>query len=462
MSFPKDDNDLDSALAEAFASPPADFDAWQRQHPEAVAYLRPERFAALAKKRRIMNRIVSLAAAVALAACAYFGTSYFGRKMDCGTVLAEARTQVENAKAMTWKDTGFIDFMNENGKTLWVETQVSRYAFHAPGMYRRDDYRVGQITFTCITDNVGLRQLQVNHRTKEATLRELTMPEDDPRGPFLAISENRQGNLQWLGRKEIGGREVNVFRSTEQHNPLKFRGESPKTGWTTDYWVDVKSKRLVRRQWPGTDIYDPGKDPLRNNPTGEKKGMIMMGICFVADEMEYDVKTADSLFSLDPPKGYALKVERRPQVTEKDMIEHLGVIAEYYRKSFPDRYDEAAAYHDKAVRGRAVPIWSPPGEELESFERKHEQDRTPAENKIVKARHRYIWSGLNLGPFRHFIRDHAVEGTWQYVGKGVKLGDKDRIVCWYKLKGANTYRAVYGDLSVKDVTPDALPLSVQP
>jgi hypothetical protein len=66
-----------------------------------------------------------------------------------------------------------------------------------------------------------------------------------------------------------------------------------------------------------------------------------------------------------------------------------------------------------------------------------------------------------------FIRDPntTVENSFRYLGKGVKLGDKDRIVCWYKLKGAkspSTYRVVYGDLSVKDVAPKDLPLPVQP
>ena len=64
-----------------------------------------------------------------------------------------------------------------------------------------------------------------------------------------------------------------------------------------------------------------------------------------------------------------------------------------------------------------------------------------------------------------FIENHAVEKSFRYLGKGVKLGDKDRIVCWYKLKNTkvpNTYRVVYGDLSVKDVAPEDLPLPVEP
>jgi len=59
--------------------------------------------------------------------------------------------------------------------------------------------------------------------------------------------------------------------------------------------------------------------------------------------------------------------------------------------------------------------------------------------------------------------DSTVKGSFHYLGKGVKLGDKGRIVCWYKLKGANakTRRVVYGDLSVKDVASEDLPLPAE-
>jgi hypothetical protein len=48
------------------------------------------------------------------------------------------------------------------------------------------------------------------------------------------------------------------------------------------------------------------------------------------------------------------------------------------------------------------------------------------------------------------------------VYKSVKLGDKDHIVCWYKLKGAKSYRVIYGDLTIKDLPPEYLPLPVEP
>ncbi len=45
----------------------------------------------------------------------------------------------------------------------------------------------------------------------------------------------------------------------------------------------------------------------------------------------------------------------------------------------------------------------------------------------------------------------------QYAGNGVKLGEADKAIFWYRPEGAETYRVIYGDLSVKDVAAENLP-----
>ncbi len=54
---------------------------------------------------------------------------------------------------------------------------------------------------------------------------------------------------------------------------------------------------------------------------------------------------------------------------------------------------------------------------------------------------RYSWRFGTAGnaPILVFFSwdpDSIVKDSFRYLGKGVKLGDKDRIVCWYKLKDA--------------------------
>ena len=95
-------------------------------------------------------------------------------------------------------------------------------------------------------------------------------------------------------------------------------------------------------------------------------------------------------------------------------------------------------------------------------EAREELDASGEEDLLL--RHRSDSDLVHHYPIYRFIA-HTARDTWHYAGKGVKLGNKDAIVCWYKLKGAknpNTYRVVYGDLSVKDVAAEDLPLPVGP
>jgi hypothetical protein len=43
------------------------------------------------------------------------------------------------------------------------------------------------------------------------------------------------------------------------------------------------------------------------------------------------------------------------------------------------------------------------------------------------------------------------------IAEDVKFGDSDAPIFWYRPEGAETYRVIYGDLSVKDVEPENLP-----
>ena len=49
------------------------------------------------------------------------------------------------------------------------------------------------------------------------------------------------------------------------------------------------------------------------------------------------------------------------------------------------------------------------------------------------------------------------QGPWHYAGAGVKLGDADKAIFRYQPKDSETWRVIYGDLSVKDVATEDLP-----
>jgi hypothetical protein len=92
-------------------------------------------------------------------------------------------------------------------------------------------------------------------------------------------------------------------------------------------------------------------------------------------------------------------------------------------------------------------------------------ERPPEGQKLVETADYYDKIQLRGRPLREFLLESADWDSFRYLGKGTKLGDKQAIVCWYKLKDAkapNTYRVIYGDLSVKDVAAGDLPLPVEP
>ena len=362
--------------------------------------------------------------------------------------------QIEKAKTIAWKEIRYSYYgtsdhgrlicygPSTDGNATWHKSE-RECAYKAPGIYREVTLdEKGQVDQVRITDEAHKKELYLYPRKKKADLAEVAIQTHDPRGPFVDSSEDmKSGNLQWAGKRKTATGEVNVFRSVS---------DSDGRNWSFDLWIDQKTKQLVREQIPGADIYDPENDTAHNNPIGENwpNGS---PVCIIVHDIVFDANLDESLFRLEPPEGYTVHVERRNYVTEQEMIDWIGILAGVNDETFPGRTYPDKLSLDEPSRERQEEIWQKP-----------EKERTAAEQKYVEALNHYVRANLNQMPIYHFITDNAVEKSFRYFGKGVKLGDKAAIVCWYKLKGAKTYRVVYGDLSVKDVAPEDLPLRVEP
>jgi hypothetical protein len=349
--------------------------------------------------------------------------------------------QIEKAKTITWKLTFYNHVTSKDGQRTWVESETREMAYKAPGLYREILHPTihGGTERVCITDAVSLRDLSMVPGEKRATLRDLAVSTFSARGPFTWImAEMDKPDLQWVGKRMSPTGEVNIFRRA-------FKSEADHQNCSYDFWIDAKTKQLVAVQIPGADIYDPETDPARRHPV-EKDWSTMAPACSIQYDINFDAELDESLFSLVPPAGYTLKTERRAQVTEKEMVDYLGIMADYNNGTFPDQ------------------PYSIDSKRLNEIYDKAKEDRTPAEQGLLDVVDHCKLASLNMMPTGHFIEDHTVKGSFRYLGKGVRLGDKDRIVCWYKLKGADagTCRVVYGDLSIKDMAPEDLPLPVEP
>ncbi len=397
------------------------------------------------RRRRTMIRTLKIAAAAVIFMGVCLGLPHLGRHDNQNVAFAQMAEQIGKAKAVTWKITFYTRVTSEDGKRTWIETEVRDCAYKAPGRYR-DVFldKHGQTRYWTITDGANEKEVTVNPREKKATIREMATLHG-ARGPFAWVMEEMKNhNLQWAGTKQTPGGEVNVFRAA-------FRDEANNRDWSYDFWIHAETKQLVALQVPGSDIFDPENDPAAKNMPDEnrtgKEVLFYEPICFMDHDIRFDAELNDSLFSLEPPAGYVVEVEGRPQVTEAEMVAWLGLLAEYYEGTFPDH---------------AIPPFDVSSDRLNAIHDKAREERTPVEQRLLDTTHRYMMANVNEMPVAYFLRERAVKDSFRYLGKGVRLGDQDRIVCWYRLKDADTYRVVYGDLSVKDAVPEDLPLPVEP
>ena len=140
--------------------------------------------------------------------------------------------------------------------------------------------------------------------------------------------------------------------------------------------------------------------------------------------------------SMDVPPGYTLD-EVSPDgdlnATEQDLAESLRIWAEIILDgTFPDAIGTENFMKQVAVLGHKIPTLDIPDSEKEQL-------------------------GFKFGKGMIFLQKFEFGGKWHYAGKGVKLGDADKVILWYQPEGSKTYRVIYGDLKAADVAPENLP-----
>jgi len=163
---------------------------------------------------------------------------------------------------------------------------------------------------------------------------------------------------------------------------------------------------------------------------------LRLGQLFVIlKNFKFDVPIEDSLVSMDVPEGYTLekKVIDFAEATEQDFIESLRIWADVLMDG---KFPEAIGTENYM---KQIPLV---GEKLAKL--------NLSDDEAAKL-------GMTLPRGMFFFQLLETEGKFHYAGKGVKLGDADKAIFWYLPEGSETYRVIYGDLSVKDVAPENLP-----
>ncbi len=161
----------------------------------------------------------------------------------------------------------------------------------------------------------------------------------------------------------------------------------------------------------------------------------------ISKNLRFDEPMDEALFSMEAPPDYKLQQTTELDLnsgTEADFVEGLRVMAELFNDGlFPD----GVALEDFM---KQVPTIRAKGEKL---------GLSPEEDAALSHK---------IQQYVVFLRAFKGEGKWYYRGKGVRLGEAQTPIFWYRPIASDTYRVIYGNLHVEDVAPENLPEPLDP
>jgi hypothetical protein len=428
---------LDAKLRAGLGSPAApNFSDWQARHAEALAYLNPVVTAMCEKRRATLLRIAS-AAVAAMLLVAVLSWLFVPQQES----YAQAARTIDEARTVTWTMTSYHRVFSRDRTYSWINTERCEFEFMYPGFCRMTTYDDnGQVAWVNIVDNLTGKRLTLNMKEKKVDSHggpHLVGGPPEAKGPFDAISETLKTEpLELIGQRQWNGRTVNVVR-VHIHNPDQINERFKDR--RLDYWFDADTKQLVGTS--DIDIFDPAAMPDRNNAPGKDRGRRMF-LGSVKDNIVFNSPLDPSRFSLEPPPGFEVIPPPPTQpVSEDDLIAWLRATARVNNDMFTD---EAPTLRAESVRA--------------AFNRKA-SDR---ERELVELYNVYRAKRNVLGatPLDDFREEQTSPGSFRYAGRGVKLGDGSRIVCWFQPKNGAQFRAVYGNLAIREISPKELPLPI--
>lgn len=255
-----------------------------------------------------------------------------------------------------------------------------------------------------IIDLEAWRLLSLTISKKEAAYVDLkglpSMPNymDTLRNIINELQERPGFEVEELGEQEIEGQKV-----------VGFLARHPKAEITI--WADPETALPVRIE----------------QVSGQMK--------IICKNVKFDVPMDESLFSMDVPDGYKLQQVELDLMgsTEEDFVEGLRIRAEVFGGG---QFPESVALEDFL---KEAPLME---EKIDALGLSDDEETE---------------LGMKISRYLLFIRFFKGQGEWHYAGNGVKLGDAETAIFWYQPEGAETYRVIYGDLSVKDISAENLP-----
>jgi outer membrane lipoprotein-sorting protein len=398
----------------------------------------PDKIERIRKMKRIAKIAVAATAVVGMGIIVSWVVIGGG---STSLALAEVAKALDSLRSATYEET--VEVKNPiDGKR---NTFRSKSMFLAPSRQRSEismpmgpGGKMGNSIM--IMDLQAMKALSLLPEQKQAVkadLSKIKRSRSDPSNMFEMVRQLvREGNgggggkAESLGKKEIDGRMAVGFRTRSNMADMTI-------------WADPETARPIR-----IELYMPSYDSHG----------VMSNFC-------YDVALDPTLFSLEPPAGYTVISNMQAAMpVEQDLIDVLRLIAKHNNGVFPSvigmskEYMEALQAESKEEADKLLEM--PEAQELmKKLKAKYGKDQSGYMKEWMQEWMKMSGSLVQKhtlkaqqGPMFYMML--KPENDSHYAGKGVKLGTPDRPIFWYKPTGAEKYRVIYADLSIKELAAD--------
>jgi hypothetical protein len=279
-------------------------------------------------------------------------------------------------------------------------------------------------------DRKGLTLLPT---TRKAWLR--TMADDlaqQPKNMIVLIREVRESSAERLGTEQVDGKDT-----------TKYRCEHPSGHYLL--WVDAKTNLPVKVV------------------VSESRDDAAPAVIVTMTNFQWNVPLDESLFTLDIPAGYELEKEQigESALDPKNFIIVLKAYARLNGGVFPDEFN--ALTPGSMIKFLDDPTL-PDEARMANYRRKlaEAMERPELANLTDEEWGKHGSEiGRTFAQGAVFLQAISLTSDWHYTGKGVKLGEADKIVAWWAPKEADDQprmaTVLYGDLHTETKPVESLP-----
>jgi hypothetical protein len=349
------------------------------------------------------SNITKLAAAVVIIIAVLIGIHFWGGSIDGASVAwADVMEQISSFRPYACTHT-----VHDEG------APIRSYRLMRLSLTQRREIRSNGTIL--VFDLAVPKSLTLVPEKKYAIERTYDMsPASDPDIFRMANSMQKmssgEGSVQEIGIRDIDGHVAKGFRSKSEYNDIAI-------------WADVQTKLPVRYE-------------VMHVGTGRK---------ITLSEFEFDMDFDEALFSTTAPEGYTVERLDKGEVTkltkfarsttEKDLVEGLRALAIFLDGRFPPEIEL------EKIRTT-----------LKEYIKQNNLSDSEVEKRLAPVSEKYTKAYWYIRQ----LNGRMEVSDFHYAGEGVKLGDSDTPVIWWLPKDSETYRVIYGDLSVADVAPENL------